>query len=70
MSADPVLNAMPRFEDEPPEETPEGAPEESDTEQELRTFYAHAGEWVSGWLLPHFRRNPNRFRWDPQWWRY
>ncbi|MEV4488282.1 DUF4913 domain-containing protein [Micrococcus luteus] len=70
MSADPVLNAMPRFEDEPPEETPEETPEESDTEQELRTFYAHAGEWVSGWLLPHFRRNPNRFRWDPQWWRY
>ncbi|MCV7490001.1 DUF4913 domain-containing protein [Micrococcus luteus] len=67
MTADPVLNTMPMFEDEPTQESPT---EETGTEPEFEPLYPNAGEWVSDWLLPHFRRNPARFRWDPQWWRY
>lgn len=29
-----------------------------------------AEQWVRDWLLPHFRRNPTVYAWDPQWWRY
>lgn len=37
-------------------------------QRELR--FSNAEEWVNGWLLPHYRRNPATTRWDPQWWRY
>lgn len=42
-----------------------------DHEQEQpEPFYPHAQAWVVGWLLPHYRRDPKKNRWDPQWWRY
>lgn len=67
MSDDPMLAQMQMFEEDPPEEE---TSEEESTEDELKPMYANAGEWVSDWMLPHYRRNPTRFRWDPQWWRY
>lgn len=41
---------------------------EETTQREL--CYSNAEEWVNGWLLPHYRRNPATHKWDPQWWRY
>lgn len=32
--------------------------------------YANAEQWVQEWLLPHYRRNLNRRKWDPRWWAY
>lgn len=48
---------MDTFEDEPEEE-------------QARPVFTDAQEWVTQWFLPHFRRNPKTFRWDPQWWRH
>ena len=77
MSVDPVLNQMPRFEDGPAEELDAPEPDaqepttaEDATEESEKRCYPDAGVWATKWLLPHFRRNPKRFRWDPQWWRY
>ena len=32
--------------------------------------YADAGQLVQEWLLPHYRRNLNRRKWDLRWWAY
>ena len=40
--------------------------DEADEAPEL--FYANVEEWVQGWFLPHFRRNPNSLKWRPDWW--
>lgn len=37
-------------------------------EEERPLYYPHAEAWVQGWLLPHFRRNPNTRRWRDDWW--
>jgi hypothetical protein len=39
-------------------------------EEDRPLFFPNVGEWVTEWLLPHYRRNPAGRRWDPQWWRY
>lgn len=45
--------------------------EEQDAPEEERELaFPNAGAWVEGWFLPHFRRNPKMYRWDPCWWRY
>lgn len=36
----------------------------------VATFYPNVDVWVREWLLPHFKRNPKSFRWDPRWWEY
>lgn len=46
---------------------PDEAAEDSDEAPEL--FYANAEDWVHGWFLPHFRRNPNTMKWRADWWR-
>lgn len=49
-------------------ETESQAANDDPAEREL--FYQNPEEWVNDWLLPHFRRNPRTFKWDPQWWQY
>ncbi|MBO0596766.1 DUF4913 domain-containing protein [Nesterenkonia sp. E16_7] len=58
--------------------TTEAAPEPATTEDEpaedeaTALAYPNAGEWVNGWLLPHYRRQlgGSTRRWDPKWWHY
>lgn len=49
---------------------PEEQQDQQPQEQQQELFYPDAQAWVQGWLLPHYRRNPQTHRWDPQWWRY
>ncbi len=43
---------------------------DDDEDAEPTTFYPNVAEWVQEWLLPHYKRNPKAFRWDPRWWEY
>ncbi|OLT46166.1 DUF4913 domain-containing protein [Cellulosimicrobium sp. CUA-896] len=36
----------------------------------VATFSPNVDVWVREWLLPHFKRNPKAFRWDPRGWEY
>jgi len=45
-------------------------PEETPEKERAALVYPDAQAWVTEWFLPHFRRNPKVFRWDPQWWRH
>ena len=52
------------------EDAPDAAGGEDVQDAAFAPAYPNAGEWVTGWLLPHYRRNPAVFRWDPRWWQY
>ena len=52
------------------EDAPDAAGGEDVQDAAFVPAYPNAGEWVTGWLLPHYRRNPAVFRWDPRWWQY
>ena len=45
-----------------------GAEEAPEIEPEL--VFPNVEQWVIGWALPHYRRNPKLHRWDPEWWKY
>ncbi|WP_136588167.1 MULTISPECIES: DUF4913 domain-containing protein [Actinomycetes] len=36
----------------------------------VETTYANVAEFVEQFLLPTYRRNPAKHRWDPRWWEY
>lgn len=59
-----------QFTEETEEFTEEFQDEMSDAAGDRELAYPHAEAWVQEWLLPHYRRNPQQRRWDPQWWRY
>lgn len=46
----------------------DASPKEESTDPPL--MYPHVAAWVEDFALPHFRRNPATFHWDPEWWLY
>lgn len=44
--------------------------DEDDSGDSMETVFPNVAAFVKHWLLPTYRRNPSKHRWDPKWWEY
>lgn len=67
------MRSAPDADETEPQETAPPEPESTSTDEpdeKQATQYENVEQWVHGFVLPHFRRNPAQHRWSPEWYQY